>query len=134
MLTENTHFAHLCAAMWYNYPFVVKILLCDVINSDQVLFPSCQEALKHIYFINMLTKDDLEQIGKLLDTRFKEEREYTKGLIHEEIQASEARLTAKIEKVQESVDIVQNVVAEQHMKLEKRVSRIEDHLGLSHHS
>lgn len=82
----------------------------------------------------MLTKDDLEQIGKLLDTRFKEERKHTKKLIHDEIQASETRLTAKIDKVQETVDIVQNVVVEQHMEIEKRVSRIEDHLGHSHHS
>jgi hypothetical protein len=65
----------------------------------------------------MLTKDDLEQIAKLLEA----ERGQTKKLV----EASEARLTAKIEKVQETVDIVQNVVVEEHTELEERITTIE---------
>jgi hypothetical protein len=39
----------------------------------------------------MLTKDDLEQIGKLLDSRLQAEPEHTK----KPVEASEARLAAK---------------------------------------
>lgn len=91
----------------------------------------------------MLTKDDLEQIGKLINSSLDQKLEpINKHLatvdtklatLNAKIEATEAHLAAKIDKVQETVDIVQNVVVEDHVKLEKRVSRLEDHLGLSHH-
>lgn len=84
----------------------------------------------------MLTKDDLEQIGNLINSNLDQKLEpLNKHLaaLNAKIEATEAHLAAKIDKVQETVDIVQNVVVEDHVKLEKRVSRIEDHLSLSHH-
>ncbi len=69
----------------------------------------------------MLTKDDLTQIAKLLEA----ERAETRKLVREEVGAVEKRLTEKIEKVQETVDIVQNVVVEEHTKLAGRVTTIE---------
>ena len=63
----------------------------------------------------MLTKNDLLSIQKLV-----------KG----EVQDSEKTLSAKINKVQDSVDIVQSVVVEHYGKLEKRVEIIEEELNI----
>jgi hypothetical protein len=63
----------------------------------------------------MLTKNDLLSIQKLV-----------KG----DLESSEKRLGAKIDKVQESVDIVQTVVVEHYNKLEKRVSDVEEELNM----
>jgi len=63
----------------------------------------------------MLTKNDLSSIQKL---------------VRGEVQVSEKRLGAKIDKVQESVDIVQGVVVEHYGKLEKRVVDIEEELNI----
>ncbi|MDP2638150.1 MAG: hypothetical protein Q8P26_03760 [Candidatus Levybacteria bacterium] len=63
----------------------------------------------------MLTKNDLSSIQKL---------------VRGEVQDSEKRLSTKIDKVQESVDIVQSVVVEHYGKLEKRVENIEEELNI----
>lgn len=63
----------------------------------------------------MLTKSDLSSIQKL---------------VKEEVRGSEKRLSAKIDKVQESVDIIQSVMVEHHGKLEKRVIVIEEELSI----
>lgn len=63
----------------------------------------------------MLTKNDLSSIQELV-----------KG----ETRGSEKRLSAKIDKVQESVDIIQDVMVDHHGKLEKRVSVIEEELNI----
>ena len=63
----------------------------------------------------------LAQIKKL----FEEEREQTRRLVREEVDAVEKRLSTKIDKVQQSVDIVQNVMVEHYKKLEDRVTQLE---------
>ena len=60
----------------------------------------------------MLTKNDLSAIQKI-------------------VKAETHGLDSKIDKVQESVDIIQGIVVKHYGKLEKRVERIEDHLDLS---
>jgi len=69
-----------------------------------------------MYGLFMLTKDDLSAIKKVV-----------KG----EVQSSEKRINTKIEKVQESVDIVQEVVVKHYSKLEQRVSKIEEEIQVS---
>lgn len=86
----------------------------------------------------MLTKDDLEQIGKLLQAQ----NEHTKQLIEasekrmtEKIEASEKRLVGKIEKtggeildtVSQGFDGLQPVLGD----LEKRVESIEHELHIA---
>ncbi|PIP75112.1 MAG: hypothetical protein CO028_04860 [Candidatus Levybacteria bacterium CG_4_9_14_0_2_um_filter_35_21] len=81
----------------------------------------------------MLTKNDLSAIQKLvrIETSGVEkrlgERIYK---LDGKIDVIQVGLNAKIDKVQESVDIVQNVVIEHYDKLDKRVAQIEDHLNL----
>lgn len=65
----------------------------------------------------MLSKNDILEIKKLVDNS--EEK------LQKIISASEKRLSDKIDKVQETVDIVQNVMVVHYTKLEKRVEKIE---------
>jgi len=61
----------------------------------------------------MLTRDDLSEIKKV---------------VKEEVQGVEERLGEKISKVQEAIDIVQNVVVKHYGELEQRVTSIEEEL------
>lgn len=61
----------------------------------------------------MLTRDDLSAIKKV---------------VKEEVQGTEERLGEKISKVQETIDIVQNVVVKHYGELEQRVTSIEEEL------
>ncbi len=70
---------------------------------------------KKRYCQYMLTNDDLMAIQKL---------------IREEVQGTEKRLTAKIDKVQETVDVVQNVVVKHYGKLDQRVTNLEEELHI----
>ena len=80
----------------------------------------------------MLTKDDLEQIGRLLQAQ----NENTKQLI----EASEKRLTTKIDQGNEQIldtiirttDGVIDEVKKGQEKLEKRVERLEEDAGITH--
>ena len=94
----------------------------------------------------MLTRDDLSAIKKVVkeEVRDVEERQAVKdngleerlggkikdseGVLREEMKSMEARLEKKISKVQETIDIVQNVVVKHYGELEQRVTNIEEEL------
>lgn len=69
----------------------------------------------------MLSKDDLAQIGKLIEAEGRKTRQ---------------ELGGKIEKVYEDMSGVLNeiltVVSEEHGKHEKRIERLEERVGLPH--
>lgn len=76
--------------------------------------------------MSMLTKDDLSAIQKVV----KQEVEIVENRSSKRMQKLEKNLSSKITKVQETVDIVQNVIVEHHTQLEQRVTRIEEELRI----
>jgi len=72
----------------------------------------------------MLTRDDLSAIKKVV----KEEAQGVEERLTDKINGVEKKLGEKIAKVQESVDIVQEVVVKHYGKLEQRVANIEEEL------
>lgn len=92
----------------------------------------------------MLTKNDLSSIQKLVrgEVQGSEQRlgdkivnaqrdiRNVEDKLTLKMQVVEKKLGAKIDKVQESVDIVQGVVVEHYGKLEKRVVDIEEELNM----
>ncbi len=80
----------------------------------------------------MLTTDELQQLGTLIETKLEAEREQTIKLVREEITASEKRLTQKLE---EEAETMGEFFHETWAKMEvtnERVTNIEDNLGLTH--
>ncbi len=55
--------------------------------------------------------------------------EQMRKVVREEVEAAEKRPSTKLDKVQESVDKVQNVMVEHYKKLENRVTQIEADSG-----
>jgi len=83
----------------------------------------------------MLTRDDLSAIKKVVkeevqgvEERLSEEVKDGKDSLRKEMQGMEERLGGKISKVQETIDIVQNVVVKHYGELEQRVTSIEEEL------
>jgi hypothetical protein len=73
----------------------------------------------------MLTKDDLEQFGKVIDKKLEAEREQTKKLV----EASEKRVKRQIKKTESVfVRFFDSRVGD----AEKRIRHIEDRLDLTH--
>ena len=78
-----------------------------------------------------MTNEELEQIGKLLETKLKAEREHTRKLVRDEVEASEKRLTKTIEQGNEQIiDILTHTADEILKQQNTRISHIEEHLGL----
>ncbi len=63
----------------------------------------------------------LEQLRKVV----REEVEAAEKRLSTKLEVTEMQLSTKIDKVQESVDIVQNVMVEHYKKLEDRVTQLE---------
>lgn len=81
-----------------------------------------------------MTTEELEQIGKIIEAKLEAERDHTKNIVREEVQASEQRLSKKIDvstgdiagffhKTWEKMD-------ETNQETNERLTIIEDHLGL----
>lgn len=75
----------------------------------------------------MLTQGDLSAIQKVV----KKEVQGVEERLSTKLNKANESLGAKITKVQETIDIVQNVVVKHHGKLEQRVVRIEEELHAS---
>jgi len=72
----------------------------------------------------MLTKDDLEQIGKVVEEKIK--------VVEEKIKASEERVTKKIDTLTEDMAGFFHKTWEKMGETDERVTTIEDHLELPH--
>lgn len=72
----------------------------------------------------MLTRNDLSAIKKVI----KEEVQGSEERQAEKDNGLEKRLSEKITKVQETIDIVQNVVVKHYGELEQRVTSVEEEL------
>lgn len=76
----------------------------------------------------MLTKDDLEQIGKLLEV----EHEHTRKLVSDEIKTSVKQLSRKINRVQKDIKLILKYHDENVIHLRGRIERLEEHTGIPH--
>ncbi len=81
----------------------------------------------------------LEKIGKMIETKLEAERGYTKRLFESErehtkqlVEASEERIMKKIDQRSEQlIDVITDTATAILEEQDKRISQIEDHLGLS---
>ncbi len=85
----------------------------------------------------MLTQDELQQLGTLIETKLEAEREQTRKLlepINTRLAGVEKNLVivqSDVIKVKKDVSILIRSTNRDDMNLMKRVERIEHHLGLS---
>ena len=80
----------------------------------------------------MLNNDELEQIGKVIETKLEAEREQTRKVIREEVEAAEKRLNTRLEVLTEDMASFFNQTWEKMEETNQRATTIEDHLGLPH--
>ncbi len=66
----------------------------------------------------MLTKKDLEQIGDVIEAKL------------EPVKKGVFEVKKRVRKIEKTTDVVAKMFNEDDMKLSRRITRIEDHLGL----
>lgn len=77
----------------------------------------------------MLTKSDLKQIGNVIDERLEEKLEPIKEDLGK-LQKDMKGLKKKVNKIDKTVDIIARNYDKEDVKLQRRVSKIEEHLSL----
>jgi hypothetical protein len=78
-----------------------------------------------------MTTEEVEQLGKLIETKLEAEREHTRKIVREEITASEARVTKKLETLAEDMAEFFHKTWENLEATTERVKIIEDRVGIA---
>ena len=78
-----------------------------------------------------MTTEELEQIGKVVEAKLEAERELTKRLIHEEVEAAKKDILAGIEKGAEDTAEFFHKTWEKMDETTARITILEDHVGLA---
>ena len=79
-----------------------------------------------------MTTEELEQIGRVVEAKLEAERELTKKLIHEEVEAAKKAILAGIEKGAEDIAGFFHKTWEKMDETNERVTTIEEQLDMPH--
>jgi hypothetical protein len=77
-----------------------------------------------------MTTEELEQIGRVVEAKLAAEREFTKKLIHEEVEAAKKDILVEMEKGAEETAEFFHETWRKMDETTARVTIVEDHLGL----